>query len=166
MRNTTYIASALVVLALVLNGGGASATHEGAIEATLSVSITDGSATFVVTFDPEACVGGTIRIAPVPLAYELNGTTGAWETGQVAALLVLPGGPEAMAVLIPDGSRPHGDVGTLGVGGALEIVCDPLTPGTAVLGPVPLIRPDVEDTFGDGGPNVVLIRPDISDDPY
>jgi hypothetical protein len=49
------------------------------------------------------------------------------------------------------------------LGGPLVLSSDPLSPGTAVLGPVPLIGFELEEN---GGSTIVHVRPDIGDDAF
>ncbi len=166
MRHVATLAVALCVLALVFNGGEASAHHGSAVEATISVSICEGNATFVVRYDPDAEIGGILRFVPRPMVFTKNAESGAWETGDVEALIVAPNSGMEVAVLIPSCDGPFGKVDVLRLRGELAFQFDEATPGTLVLGPIPLIRPDVDDTFGNGGSGIIQMRPDVGDDAF
>ncbi|MFH0816555.1 MAG: hypothetical protein V1934_07055 [Methanobacteriota archaeon] len=165
MRRLATIAVALAFVALIFQGGGARACGVNVVDATISATISGGNASFVVTYPPETEVAGTIRLAPRPLVFTENEETGCWETGDVSARLIISGGNSEMATLIPAGHGPHAHETVLRLGGPLKFVCDPLTPGTVSLGPLPLMEPDIQDTFGNGSPTIILMEPDI-EDPY
>lgn len=163
MRRLATIAVALAFVALVFQGGGARASGVNEVDATLSVTISGGNATFVVTYPPETEVGSLVRLVPRPLVFFESAETGCWETGNVSARLITPGEGTEVAILIPSGHGQYANETVMRFKGPLEFQCSPLTPGVIEFGPLPLIEPDIEDTFGHGGPSIILIEPDIID---
>ena len=165
MKRMATIAVALAFVALVFQGGGARADNGNTVDATISVTIFNGNATFIVTYAPGVEIGDTIRLVPRPLVFTENLTTGCWETGIVSALLEIGGIGQDVSILKPIESGPYSNETVIKSRGPLEFPCSPSTPGFVTFGPLPLIEPDLQDPYGGNGPGIIVIEPDIQD-PY